>query len=493
MQTWLPLLVRRLSRSPLRCGQPAGALRRPRWRPAVEWLEPRTLLSFGALDPSFGSGGKVLSVFTGSERLSAAVLQPDGKIVAVGSNGAIVLVCYTPNGSLDPTFGRGGEVVTTVGHAANGVALQPDGKLVVVGSTTVSPGPTRPDVDAVLVARFNPDGSLDATFGKGGVVVTQLAPMGGSSAAEAVALQPGGTIVVGGTMGVPYADFFAIDTGFLLAVNPDGSTLGGANPAGPVNALAIQPDGRILAATQPGSIPYSPAKTPDLVRYTPNYQPDPTFGHNGTATNGGGNGLALQPDGRILVAGIHPAGGFTVARYNVNGNPDTTFGTAGRVSTAFSPGGDARAVAVLRDGIIVAAGTNFADFALAAYNPNGTPDTAFGSGGTVMTSFFSGADASALLVQPDGKLVAAGTAALAPTGVAFALARSCPRTSAPTPPSAGWPRSTSTCSSARSIPAARPPGRPPWPRGRLARRWWRQSTPARSSTRWSSRGYTAST
>jgi uncharacterized delta-60 repeat protein len=126
----------------------------------------------GRLDPTFGVGGKVTTdfAFGGSDQASALILQPDGKLVAAGS--AIVvdeifrfaLARYRPDGSLDPTFGTGGRVVTEFGDRANratALVLQPDGKLVAAGATD--------DGDFAL-ARYRPDGSLDATFGTGGEV-----------------------------------------------------------------------------------------------------------------------------------------------------------------------------------------------------------------------------------------------------------------------------------------------------------------------------------
>src|SRR6266540_155863 len=163
----------------------------------------------GDLDPTFGAGGKVTTVFGGDSRAYVLVLQPNGKLVAagVGPNG-FALARYNPDGSLDTSFGAGGKVTTPIG-AANALVLQPDGKLVAAGSNNISPS------DFVLV-RYNPNGSLDTSFGGDGKVTTAI---GFGARAFALALQPDGKLVAAG-MG------WTGSTGFesaLVRYNPDGS------------------------------------------------------------------------------------------------------------------------------------------------------------------------------------------------------------------------------------------------------------------------------
>ena len=158
-----------------------------------------------------------------------------------------------------------------------------------------------------------------------------------------------------------------------------------------------------------------------------------TFGPGGKVTtkrraSGSAFALALQPDGKIVVAG--DAGGtfafekrtFVLARYTSNGRLDLTFGTGGKVTTDF--GGDtsasASALAIQSDGKIVVAGSagpggGTGDFALARYHPDGSLDLTFGTAGKVTTDFGDSAGASALALRPDGRIVVAGT-----TGTAFA-------------------------------------------------------------------------
>ena len=156
---------------------------------------------------------------------------------------------------------------------------------------------------------------------------------------------------------------------------------------------------------------------------------DPTFGNRGRVktdfhrSNDLAYGMALQPDGKMVVAGISfigisaTGGDFAVARYNTDGTLDSSFGVGGKVTTDFGLTDQASSVAVQPDGkIIVAGGTYLSfpaaggQFALARYNSDGSLDTSFGVGGLVRTSFgSSGCFAAALVLQRDGKIIAGGT------------------------------------------------------------------------------------
>jgi uncharacterized delta-60 repeat protein len=293
-------------------------------------------------------------------------------------------------------------------------------------------------VQMVAPTRHLSLGDLDTSFGRGGKVTTGFA--GPGEAARAVFVQPDGKIVVGGRAGVSHRRDFA-----LVRYNIDGSLdrtfglrgrlrtdLGGRNR---VAALALQPDGKIVAAgttTLPGA-------DFALARYDANGDLDPTFGTGGivrTDFAGGfdsANALAIQPDGKLVVAGYAVAEhrvGFALVRYNEDGTIDTTFGSGGKTFTAFSDSpSEIQAVAFLPDGKILAAGFSSTPstfgraFALARYHPNGTLDASFGNGGRVTTTFASDDTfAYALAMQADGKAVVAGR-----TGVGsetdFALAR----------------------------------------------------------------------
>jgi uncharacterized delta-60 repeat protein len=170
---------------------------------------------------------------------------------------------------------------------------------------------------------------------------------------------------------------------------------------------------------------------------------DPTFGSGGKVTTDfGGNesawGVAVQPDGKAVVAGTRfdtgPSDDFVLARYTVSGALDPTFDGDGKVTTDFGGRSDgADDVALQRDGKIVAVGSGFPavvhplDFALARYNRDGTLDTTFGNGGKVLTTFAPNSieSASAVVIQSDGKIVAAGHTRSGPSRE-FAVARYLP-------------------------------------------------------------------
>src|SRR5207245_5340246 len=148
----------------------------------------------GTLDPSFGGGGRVLTNFAGRDEASALALQSDGKIVVAGFSGAggrqdFAVARYNPDGSLDPSFGSGGRVLTDFGgdDEAAALALQSDGKIVVTGFSFSDAGGSD-----IALARSNPDGTLDASFGSGGRVLTDF------GLASGLVLQSAGRIVGAG-------------------------------------------------------------------------------------------------------------------------------------------------------------------------------------------------------------------------------------------------------------------------------------------------------
>lgn len=152
----------------------------------------------GRLDATFGSGGTATADFaTGLDYAWAVAVQPDDKVVAagvaVGADQDFALARWNVDGTLDPTFGSGGKVTTAIGSGnefAKSVVLQPDGKI-------VAGGPSRTGAyNEFAVARYLPDGSLDPAFGTGGKVVTSIST--GHDYLNAIALQSDGKIVGAG-------------------------------------------------------------------------------------------------------------------------------------------------------------------------------------------------------------------------------------------------------------------------------------------------------
>jgi uncharacterized delta-60 repeat protein len=272
-------------------------------------------------------------------------------------------------------------------------------------------------------------GQLDTTFGKRGEVITRLSSGYG---ARAVAIQRDGKIVAagsgdGGFMLIRYKRNGSLDLGF--------GSKGRVRTAfrqGQILSLALQRDGKIIAAG------YASSRDSDyfaLARYKPNGSLDRSFGSEAQVrTPGGGiSAVGLQPDGRIVVAGsffhyesgqLHTA--FAVARYLSNGTPDPSFGSGGLVTTP--TGGGARALPLQPDGKIIVAGSSKEGsqtlFALVRYQENGSLDPSFGVGGIVTTGFRSLEGATAVLLQGDGKIVVVGAGGTQRYG--FALARFTP-------------------------------------------------------------------
>jgi uncharacterized delta-60 repeat protein len=336
-----------------RCTAPA--CKASRYRPQLEALEDRCLLSGGVLDPTFGSGGLVTTTSGGLRTAFAVATYPAGtanagEVVAVGdatagsgrnTSNAPAIVRYNLNGTLDTSFGGTGEVILSLksGGVTRDVVIQPDGKIVV----NYTSGST------FNLARYSANGTLDTPFGGSGTGIGSTSTgKGTTDTAYRLALEPNGDIVVAGTVGS--------STGMKLA----------------------------------------------LVRYTASGLLDTSFGTGGVVTmqfaapldlgSSGANfiGLALDTSaldpnaGKIVVVTRLAATGHPdmVARYDADGSLDTSFaGGAGYETLSnltLMP-----SVAVQADGHIVVAGGNGASLELDRLNPDGSFDSTFGSGGIV--------------------------------------------------------------------------------------------------------------
>ena len=407
----------------------------------------------GDFDPSLDADGRVLSHFGGFEEALTLLVQSDGKLVAGGFSNAtnfssndFALARYNPDGSLDTSFGTGGRVLTAFGGQDVTISLvqQADGKLVAAGGSNV-----RGDLDFAL-ARYNPDGSLDPSFGAAGLILTGFG--GGEERADALIQQADGKLVAAGVTRI--GDSASPGNFALARYNQDGSldpsfdsngrvlTTFGADRDDVALALLQQPDGQLVAA---GGTNGAFA----LVRYNPDGSLDTSFGNGGgVLTRFGGavtaRALVRQPDGKLVAAGESSASGapdFTLARYNPDGSLDTSFGVGGRVVTDFGGNSDdvAEELVLQPDGKLVAAGGSNAagrfDVALARYLPNGSLDATFGAGGLVRTDFGSTFPRAiiGLALQTDAKVVTAGRSD-ASGDADFALARHLLTDEQPRPP-----------------------------------------------------------
>jgi uncharacterized delta-60 repeat protein len=355
---------------------------------------------------------------------------------------AMLVVLGTASGApgdLDPTFGSGGTVDTPIGASSrvSGLVIQPDGRIVAGGTSSVPVGQSWDN--RFTVARYGTNGALDASFGSGGVT---RGPEGG---AHAIGLQPDGKIVLAGNRFILERGFRAyftvsrfqpsgaVDTGF----GSDGAAIGAEGSA---DSLAIQPDGKIVAAGTGGST--YPGYAFAVMRFNGDGTPDPSFGSEGSVQTLLGYGAAardvvLQPDGKIIAAGSSVPGDpppppppppapppppppgpppepwrMTLVRYNADGSLDSSFGSGGVVRTAVGYSSQIYSLALRPDGKIVVAGWSDESIygpgglVLARYEPNGALDAAFGDQGLVTTTLDG--LGSSMALQPDGMIVVAG-------------------------------------------------------------------------------------
>jgi uncharacterized delta-60 repeat protein len=381
-----------------------------------------------SLDATFNGNGKVItglmpSVPGGNE----AALQSDGKIVVAGYTIAsadydFAVVRLNMNGSVDSTFDDDGLVSTDIDSnsydGSRAIAIQTDGKIVVVGYSLIGSG-----YDFVVV-RYHSSGSLDSTFGGDGIVTTDVG--GAGDEGVSVALQSDGKIVVAGYR-IASADYdFAVvryntDGTLDNSFDSDGILTSDLNSGSDdfVAKVLVQSDGKILLAGTSGS-----GGDFAVVRYNSNGSLDLSFSTDGKVTtdlggNENGRNIAIQGDGKIVVVGSTSDSSnnidFALVRYNSNGTLDNSFDGDGILIRGLTSAGrdEAFAVAIQSDGKILAGGlldkVTDTDFAIARYNSDGSTDSSFNSVGRILTDFgFSDDYCSMLLLQSDGKIVAAG-------------------------------------------------------------------------------------
>jgi uncharacterized delta-60 repeat protein len=334
-------------------------------------------------------------------------------------------------GDLDPTFSGDGKVrmdITSGWDAAFAVAIQPDGKIVTAGVSDGEGGNPK-----LAVVRLRSNGKFDNTFSEDGKRRVDITS--GWDAAFAVAIQPDGKIVTAGEGGTTNSQFA------IVRLNQNGSMDKSFSDDGQRRvdlssdsdrgyAVAIQPDGKIVVAGRAGEY----ESMFGLLRLNPDGTIDKTFSSDGKVTtdftasgpegpgSDGAFDLAIQSDGKIVTAGVAGPGWwnstFALARYTTDGALDATFDGDGKSTLDyFSMQMEAHGVVVQPDGKIVAAGEADGTFALARYLTNGSLDPTFGTEGFLTTDF--GAKhgyvrANDVALQLDGRIVAAGGAQCRP-------------------------------------------------------------------------------
>jgi uncharacterized delta-60 repeat protein len=399
----------------------------------LEALEAReTPAVVGGLDPSFGTAGKVIQ---SSIPFQAVAVQPDGKVVAVGTqNNDFAVVRYNPDGTPDTGFGTNGIKLIdfALGNgnddAATDVAVQPDGKIVVVGFAS-----TTANGDDFAVARLNADGSLDTGFGTGGKVNIDFGGGGSKDdVARAVALAANGDIFVtgvvtnaGGTLAFGVARLSSAGAPVTAFGNNGHEFIdfGGTNEEG--QGIALQPDGKLVVVGFTNAVPAN-GNDFAIARLDPTTgKLDTTFNPGGTTPgektiNFGGTSddqgfdVAVQSDGKIVAVGRTDvnAGDLdaAVARLNADGSLDTSFDTDGLATVDFgTPGDTANRVLIQPDGRIVLVGNTDGDMAVARLlGTNGALDTSFNGTGKTTTIIGSSFQGSGGALTPEGRIVVAG-------------------------------------------------------------------------------------
>lgn len=370
----------------------------------------------GDHDPTFSSDG--LFTTDGGDGSAAIAVQPDGKILITGPadlrvpSPGFVLERVRADGTSDGSFGDRGRVQTPVGEGAtaSALALQPDGRIVVAG-------PAEPSRSNFALARYLLDGSLDDSFSGDGLVTTDLAGF-----VTDVLVQPDGRIVVAG-YGYPpdYSTAFFRVARFSAEGSLDDSFAGDGDLTldldGAPRGMALAPDGGIvLAGDSQGDMA--------VVRLTPEGALDASFSDDGvlTADPSVGSDVAsdvvVQPDGKIVTAGYGEVSEdrweFELMRFRPDGELDPTF-SGGVVTTKIGWDALARGLALQPDGKLIAVGETSRNLAVTRYLSDGTLDDSFSYDGTLTTSLSRPAYGDHLIamaddvaLDPDGRIVVGG-------------------------------------------------------------------------------------
>ncbi len=390
----------------------------------------------GTLDPSFGNNG---IVYNNQHDPYGYALQADGKILVAGYD--FIIDRYNEDGSVDAGFGNNGtiKIPVTRGGSFNDIEYLNDGKFLVSGSIQ-SENYTHFNI---IIVKCLPNGSVDSSFGVNGMILNDY---GINFYNEATFVQTDGKIVITGEARANVND---LKKTFVIRYNPDGTLDNSFGIEGKVITaydrevtslqIVIQPDGKILTSGTYGYLNDLPNFM--ATRYMNDGQIDVSFGENGIAFSGyfGVNpqgiwhtrmqDMVLQPDNKILVAGQTGSGGQIntgLCRFNADGSLDMSFGIEGKVITSVgnfeTP---TYGIALQSDGKIIAGGQYspkaepYIYFSMFRYQSNGMLDSSFGKNGRVTTAEAGEyAISNKVIIQPDSKILLLG-----PSDLGYSIAR----------------------------------------------------------------------
>ncbi|MBS1793428.1 MAG: VCBS repeat-containing protein [Acidobacteria bacterium] len=380
----------------------------------------------GSLDKRFDGDGKILIPGTTVSIIYDVAVQPDGKIVAVGwMDDDFLVVRLNPDGSYDTTFDGDGKVLTDFGggvDTAYAVKIQPNGRILVAGSASVSG--TGMDF---AIARYTPAGALDTNFDTDGKVTTDFGQRTIEAAYEILVQSDSKYVVAGRALGtttdVDYAAArYNLDGTLDTSFDTDGKvTVAVTNGVDTLNAAAIQANDRIiLAGSSNGD--FCLVRLLGTGALDTNFDTDGIVTTDFNGSDDVANAITIQPDGRSVVCGAAGQSAterdFGCARYNTNGALNLSFDTDGKATASVSTGTNDQAydIAVQPDGKLVVAGAaapvGGLDAAVVRFNSDGSLDTSFDTDGKVSADINVGsADIGrAVALQADGRIVVGGSA-----------------------------------------------------------------------------------
>jgi len=380
----------------------------------LESLEARVTPASGGLDPFFGDGGVVTTNHTsGANFARDTTVDSAGRVFIVGrADLHFSVACYLLDGKLDPAFGTAGRVTTAVGldSDAFGIVIDNLGRVVVSGYAALGPGTT----DFLLV-RYLPDGSLDAAFGAGGIVTTNIATF---DVATSVTIDSVGRIVAAG-----YAA--GGGTNFALARYLSDGSLDPSFAASGRFVIDLGAIDDAYAVTVDGSDNIFAAGRKDqdfaLLKLNSSGVLDATFGAGGVVTTHFGFGIdfassvQLDSAGRVVVGGYAYNGtsyDFGVARYTPTGAPDLTFDTDGRAFVNFGGEEFGRDIVVDSTDRILVAGRALNEFGVVRLTTTGTLDNTWGLDGRSIVDFGGLDELNAMAMDSSGRLILTGYSAV---------------------------------------------------------------------------------